>query len=130
MQWVVLFGAAERVTAYRFRSDSIAIDLLPGYRDLYAKLKLPLQTIKHVSTRSIPDLQCGIYYLLPATAHQLHPSDDNKCRQCTQHHAFTFAQRSVVHPRTPDRSPTSMSAARRRADFRSLNLVLRSYRRR
>ena len=35
----------------------------------------------------------------------------------------------VVQPRAPDRSSTSISAARRRAAFRSLNPVLRSYRR-
>jgi len=44
-------------------------------------------------------------------------------------HQSARVGQAVVQPRAPDRSSTAISAARRRAAFRSLNPVLRSYRR-
>lgn len=64
------------------------------YRGLYERRSLPLQTILFESSRSVPNLEYGVYYVRPPVCEELHESDDNKYGNAT---SIVFYYRHGVH---------------------------------
>jgi len=51
--------------------------IVDTYKELYKHRQLPLQTIKFDSSRTVPNLEYGIYYLCPPICEKIHETDDN-----------------------------------------------------
>ena len=66
----------ERLNWKRIINPNGSDDLIAGYKALYAKRNLPLQTIQFDSKRTIPNLEYGVYYIRPPFSEQLHPKND------------------------------------------------------
>lgn len=67
------------------------------YRGLFAlntQRTLPLMTIRFDSRREIPNLEYGVYYIMPPKCEELHESDDNKYANST---SIIFYMRHGVH---------------------------------
>lgn len=48
------------------------------YKSFYAKRNLPIQTILYDSTRSIPNLEYGLYYVRPPVVDEIFPDNDQE----------------------------------------------------
>ncbi|MFA5035425.1 MAG: hypothetical protein WC500_06575 [Candidatus Margulisiibacteriota bacterium] len=46
------------------------------YKELYTKRNLPLQTICYSASRSVPNLEYGLFYVRPPIVSNIHPSND------------------------------------------------------
>ncbi|MCK4306163.1 MAG: hypothetical protein KAY24_18125 [Candidatus Eisenbacteria sp.] len=79
-----------------------------AYRALYKPRKLPLQTIEFDSSRTVPNLEYGVYYVRPPICDNLHPKDDTKYGNSTSI-ALYFRQgkHSILFP--GDLTPEAMS---------------------
>lgn len=47
------------------------------YKELYKHRQLPLQTIKFDLSRTVPNLEYGIFYVRPPVCEEIHATDDN-----------------------------------------------------
>lgn len=69
-------GNDERIDWTRITNPDGADSLIDTYKALYEKRKLPLQTIRYQSDRSVPNLEYGVYYVRPPEVAKLLPKDD------------------------------------------------------
>jgi len=70
----------ERIDLARINNPVNSEEKIKAYKNLYEgdRRKLPLQTILYSSSRSIPNLEYGIYYIRPPKVAELFPEDDQK----------------------------------------------------
>jgi hypothetical protein len=68
----------ERINWNRINNPGDAEEKVNIYKKLYNTRNLPLQTIQYNSSRSIPNLEYGIYYIRPPKVAELYPKDDQK----------------------------------------------------
>jgi len=62
----------------RIRNPKGTEENIEIYKTLYKGRKLPLQTILYESTRSIPNLEYGIYYVRPPVVSEIYPDNDQE----------------------------------------------------
>jgi hypothetical protein len=69
-------GPDERVDFDRIVNPDGTEEAVMGYHNLYAERNLPLQTISFAASRTVPNLEYGLYYLNPKTAAaEIYPED-------------------------------------------------------
>lgn len=73
----------ERLNWNRISNRDSDAEAVETYKELYEKRNLPLQTIKYVKGRNVPNLEYGLFYIRPPVCEQIHPSDDNDYGNCT-----------------------------------------------
>ena len=61
----------------RMQLSNATDGLLGNYRDLYAKRRLPLQTIRYEGSARVPNVAYGVYYVRPPKVAELFPNDDH-----------------------------------------------------
>jgi len=66
----------EAVDWERIKNPKSSEEKIELYKKLYDSRNLPLQTIKYESTRSVPNLEYGLFYIRPPEVKKLHPSSD------------------------------------------------------
>ncbi|MFZ5994788.1 MAG: hypothetical protein ACOYU4_07365 [Thermodesulfobacteriota bacterium] len=62
----------------RIKNPKESDDEINIYKSLYEKRTLPLQTILFDSTRSIPNLEYGLYYVRPPVVGEIFPDNDQE----------------------------------------------------
>ena len=60
----------------RIKNPKGSEDNIKLYKELYASRTLPLQTICYESSRSVPNLEYGLYYVRPPVVNEIHNSND------------------------------------------------------
>jgi len=68
----------EAVDWSRIKNPKESDDNIRIYKSLYEKRSLPLQTICYDSTRSIPNLEYGLYYVRPPVVGEIFPDNDQE----------------------------------------------------
>src|SRR5260370_5065329 len=67
----------EKLNWDRIKNQDKDKGIVDTYKGLYKGRSLPLQTIKFDSSRTIPNLEYGIFYVRPPVCEKLHETDDN-----------------------------------------------------
>src|SRR5439155_1248755 len=67
----------EKLNWDRVKNQEKDEGIVDTYKELYKDRQLPLQTIKFDSSRTIPNLEYGIYYVRPPVCEKIHETDDN-----------------------------------------------------
>jgi len=60
----------------RIKNPEGSDELIEVYKTLYANRNLPLQTIEYKLTRSVPNLEYGLFYIRPPVVEKIHPAND------------------------------------------------------
>jgi len=66
----------EAIDWERIKNPEGSEDNIKQYKDLYASRTLPLQTICYESSRSVPNLEYGLFYIRPPVVSEIHDSND------------------------------------------------------
>jgi hypothetical protein len=77
-------SASEKLNWNRVCNRDSDKESVEAYKSLFAKRTLPLQTIRYVPGRTIPNLEYGIFYIRPPVCEQIHPpKQDNEYANAT-----------------------------------------------
>lgn len=66
----------EAIDWTRIKNPEGSEDNIKLYKDLYSSRTLPLQTICYESSRSVPNLEYGLFYVRPPVVNEIHPKND------------------------------------------------------
>ncbi len=82
-------------------------DLVEAYKGLYAGRTLPLQTILFASSRTVPNLDYGIYYVRPPVCETIHENSDQEYGNSTSiMFYFRHGENTILFP--GDMTPEGM----------------------
>ena len=98
--------SSEKLNWSRIKNPEGSSGLEATYRSLYAKRKLPLQTILFEANKTVPNLEYGIFYLRPPVADKLHVGDNAYGNACSIAFYLRYGSHSVLFP--GDMTPEGM----------------------